>query len=215
MIRNQNGGRLRITSICLCVIALLLSSLFVPAASADESSDAQTGSGENVELIETGIVLNPEALVNAGSATSDEPEHVTTTTDTLELQPTWQRSNQSARSTSLTSRALPPFIGPSVCDSTNSSYKVISKVGGEKGSGYVYDCYMGSGTYTSATAFPTYGGGVTAVCPGNNKGQIYYRATWGGDWFWSRVRGPETSGSTCYYFDALMMYKTVKLNAGL
>ncbi|MFT9231316.1 MAG: hypothetical protein ABF515_01570 [Bifidobacterium sp.] len=214
MIHHQNSMKKWAAPIGFCLTAFLLSSFFVPAVSADELSDDTPASTGNVELIETGNVLNPDALINAGSATDDEttisPMRVTATTDELELQPTWQNPAYVSRTSSsgMMSRAS---VVSSVC--TTKNYKVITKVGGEAGSGYVYQCWSGKGTYTSSTAFPTYGGGVTAVCPGNNKGQIYYRATWGGSWFWSLVRGPVSTNSTCYSFAAQMMYRSIRLNS--
>ena len=204
----QITKRRRIASVLICLAFAIGTSVIT-----DVSFAAETISNGSIQIIERGIILNPEVLEYAGedSAVSDVSDEVTLTQspEELQLQPTWQNPYYTPADKPNTRSVVKTSC-------TNDNYKVISKVGGEPGGGYMYDCWAGSGFYYSATAFSTYGGGVTAVCPGNNKGAIYIQGAWnnGDNWNWSTYRGPYPNNgeSYCFYFNNLMKYRAVMLN---
>lgn len=195
-----------IASTLTCSAFMCATSLMANIAVASEEPEV-TGT---IQLIERGRILNPEAIEYAGDDSNLlSPAHNMSPEQQLDLEPTWQNPYYM------------PTANPSLqsvikthCTATN--YKVISKVGGEIGGGYMYDCWAGNGFYYSPTAFSTYGGGVTAVCPGNNKGAIYIQGAWnnGDNWNWSTYRGPypNNGGAYCFYFGNLMKYRAVMLN---
>lgn len=201
---KNNTGVFRVILSISAVIGMVL---FPATAYANDGEDSDTNDG--VILIEVGEVVNPEALlfVAPDSELADFSDSFPTADRAkVQYRPTWKNPEYS----SPTTRA----VGQSDCTSQN--YKVITKVGGQLGAGYMYSCWTGSGYYYNATAFPTYGFGVTAVCPGNNKGAILIQAYWNTAdyWNWSTYRGPypNNGDSYCFYFDTYMKYKAVKLN---
>jgi hypothetical protein len=191
----------------LCVIPLSVSliSIVSSKAAADEML------GTQVMLIERGIVLNPEILTANDSSASIDSQSLDLQTpepveDNLQLQPTWQHPDYSTQSQTTQSFG----VWQTSCGTTQ--YKVISKVSGQQGGGYIYDCWTGSGIVTYATPFPTYGAGVERVCPGNNRGRVHVRPSWGGTWYWTVERTAQPNNSVCYGFQTYMMYDGVRLN---
>ncbi|WP_146192054.1 hypothetical protein [Bifidobacterium catulorum] len=196
---------MRIRKLCIVVGSVMTFLIGVSVPMTVVHADESTGT---IMMIEEGRVLNPEAIRVVGYADSDErlPERsVSEISEPLRLEPTWTNPNYAGGKTRAVKEAA--------C--TSAHYKVITKVGA--GGGYSYRCWTGSGFYYSKTAFDTWGGGVQTVCPGRNKGAIYYQGTWdyGDHWKWSPLRGPLPSNASnyCYNFkDGLMKYRAVMLN---
>lgn len=104
---------------------------------------------------------------------------------------------------------ITPFTS-NVATCSSGDYKVIITQVAQAGT--VSECFRGVGTASYSNSVMA---SVVGVCPGSNKGQIYYQAN--GNWHWSTLRGPYASNSTCFNFASSGVYPSkfskVYLNA--
>lgn len=198
------------------VFSLIVFTIAVPFAAPQEAR-AEEPPIEGVQLVEEGIVANPEALkqgtqINGDSDTDDEVAWEGYITANLKLVPTWQNPRYVKSSA---------FRGVSKSACTSNNYRVISSARpGSLGNSAYYTCWTGSGQYNSGSAMGRYGNyGVSMVCPGNNRGQIEHKHindAGNKNYVWSPVRGPHPNntagGRYCYNFTSLRVYRSVKLN---
>lgn len=204
----------KVISACITSSAILVAGALVPIGNAQEIS-ADPISSESVHLIEEGYITNPEIVDAATEGAATTFSNVSTSEGwegyigPMELLPTWQNPLYAKQT------RTPGIV--SVCGIGN--YKVItSHLPGALGNSYTYQCWGGTGTYTSSAAMGySASTGVSLVCPGRYAGQIrteYYRG--GGGWTWSPVRGPYSDnyekGPYCHAFTSLRRYNAIRLS---
>ena len=194
----------------------VIMAVFSLAITANSAYAMSSGSEGTIHLLEEGYISNSEVVDTVIAKVSVQLTDISTSEGwegyiggPLKFQPTWQNP-QYVKQT-----RTPGMV--SVCGVGN--YKVItSHLPGTLGNSYTYQCWGGTGTYTSSSAMGySLSTGVSLVCPGRYAGQIrtqYYR---GGDgWTWSPVRGPYPdnyeTGSYCHAFTSLRKYDAIRLS---
>lgn len=221
MKRSFYSLRSYLTTLISFALAL---TVVVPAAAA-----AETNGEPSVDLVETGIVLEPDKIQTIGVEDSGDIDAQLTSGKTAlqvideqqletvpEVKVLWQNPKYANNSRTVTETAC-----------TNSNYRVISKAWNGKipvEYTYYYQCYTGSGN-TAFSYRPTVGY-VSQLCPGNNNyASIYFTNTlqYDTNWYWSTSTHPPTASNwQCYVFSGAneglergVRYNRVNLNSPL
>ncbi|PLS28884.1 hypothetical protein [Bifidobacterium parmae] len=128
----------------------IVMAVFGLAISVDSAYAMPSDSRDTIHLLEEGYITNSEVLDAVIATVSTKLTNTSTDEGwegyiggSLELQPTWQNPQYTKQTRS------PGMV--SICGSGN--YKVVtSHLPGSLGNSYTYQCWGGTGTYTSSTA---------------------------------------------------------------
>lgn len=222
MKRSSHSLHLYLLTLISFALALTIN---IPVATAVETTKES-----GVDLIETGIVLEPDKIQTIGIEDSgDIDTQLSSSKAALQaiteqsagtvpkVKVLWQNSKYTNNSRAVSETAC-----------TSSNYRVISKAWNGKipvEYAYYYQCYTGSGN-TAFSYRPTIGY-VTHLCPGNNNyASIYFTNTllqYDNNWYWSTSTHPPTASNwQCYVFsgtneglDRGVRYNRVNLNSPL